>query len=68
MALASMHSETKIYEWDAPYFHPMPAAVWWRVPDEDGIVVHSFSWAPLLFDFSAVPNRDTSTFDEWAFA
>ncbi len=67
MALASMHSETKTYEWDAPYFHVMPSAAWWRVPDEDGIVVHSLSWAPLLFDFSAVPEHDTSTFDEWTF-
>jgi hypothetical protein len=67
MALASMHSETKTYEWDAPYFHRMPAAAWWRVPGEDGIVVHCLSWAPLLFDFTAVPEHDTSVFDEWTF-
>jgi hypothetical protein len=67
MALASLHSETKSYEWDAPYFHPIPAAAWWHVPDEDGIVVHCLSWAPLLFDFAAVPAHDTSTFDNWTF-
>lgn len=65
MALASMHSETKTYEWDAPYFHSTPYAAWWRVPEEDGIVVHSMSWAPLLLDFTAVPEHDTSTFDNW---
>jgi hypothetical protein len=67
MALASMHSETKTYEWDAPYFHRNPAAAWWRVPGEDGIVVHCLSWAPLLFDFTAVPQHDTSVFDDWTF-
>jgi hypothetical protein len=65
MALTSMHSETKSFEWDAPYFHPIPSAVWWRVPNEDGIVVHSLSWAPLLLDYTAVPQHDTSTFDDW---
>jgi hypothetical protein len=67
MALASLHSETKTYEWDAPYFHRLPSAVWWRVPGEDGILVHCLSWAPLLFDFTAVPEHDTSVFDEWTF-
>jgi hypothetical protein len=67
MALASMHSETRTYEWDAPYFHHMPSAAWWRVPGEDGIVVHCLSWAPLLFDFTAVPEHDTTVFDDWTF-
>jgi hypothetical protein len=67
MALASMHSETRTYEWDAPFFHRMPSAAWWRVPGEDGIVVHCLSWAPLLFDFTAVPEHDTSVFDDWTF-
>src|SRR5437764_2968596 len=61
-----MHSETASYEWDAPYFHPIPSAVWWRVPDEDGIVLHSLSFAYML-DFAAVPEHDPSTFDYWTF-
>jgi len=64
MALASMHSETMAYEWDAPYFTPTPYAVWWRVPGEDGIIVHSMSWVVTLLDFTAVPMHDTSTFDQ----
>ena len=67
MALKSLHSETASYEWDAPYFHPLPSAAWWRVPGEDGIVVHCLSWAAPLFDLSAVPEHDTSTFDEWTY-
>jgi len=64
-SLASMHSETMAYEWEAAYFHSLPYAAWWRVPGEDGIVVHSMSWGPFLFDFAAVRDHDTSTFDEW---
>jgi tetratricopeptide (TPR) repeat protein len=64
IALASMHSETMTYEWDAPYFTPTPSAVWWRVPGEDGIVVHCMSWGAPLLDFAAVPMHDTSTFDQ----
>jgi hypothetical protein len=67
MALASLHSETASYEWDAPYFAPLPSAAWWRVPGEDGIVVHSLSWAAPLFDLSTVLEHDTSTFDEWTY-
>jgi hypothetical protein len=67
MALASLHSETASYEWDAPYFAPLPSAAWWRVPGEDGIVVHSLSWAAPLFDLSTVIEHDTSTFDEWTY-
>jgi hypothetical protein len=64
-ALASMHSETRTYEWDATCFNHAPSAVWWRVPGEDGIVLHSLSWAPLLLDFAAVARHDISTFDDW---
>jgi len=40
-------------------------AAWWRVPGEDGIVLHSLSWAPLLLDYDAIAEHDTSTFDQW---
>ncbi len=34
-------------------------------PGEDGILLHSLSWAPLLFDYGAIGEHDTSTFDQW---
>jgi hypothetical protein len=67
MVLKSLHSETASYEWDAPWFHPLPSAAWWRVPGEDGIVVHCLSWAAPLFDLATVTEHDTSTFDEWTY-
>jgi hypothetical protein len=64
-AVNGFHSETLAYEWDAPGVLAIVPAAWWRVPDEDGILLHSLSWAPLLVDYAAVPAHDTSTFDEW---
>lgn len=63
--IRSFHSETLRYEWDAPYFSNFPVACWWRVPEEDGIVLHSLSWAPLLLDYSAIERHDTSVMDNW---
>lgn len=63
--LRSFHSETQRYEWEAPYFTNFPAACWWRVAGEDGIVLHSLSWAPFLCDYAAVQNHDTSVMETW---
>ncbi len=62
--LSSFHSETLRYEWDKPYFAAFPSAVWWRV-DDDGIIVHSMSWAPLLVDYDAVEHHDSWALDNW---
>jgi hypothetical protein len=64
-AVNGFHSETLAYEWDAPGILAISPAAWWRVPGEDGIVLHSLSWAPLLLDYAAVDDHDISTFDQW---
>jgi hypothetical protein len=64
-AVNGFHSETLAYEWDAPGLMAVSPAAWWRVPDEDGIVLHSLSWAPLLLDYASLNKHDTSTFDQW---
>lgn len=63
--LGSFHSETQRYEWDASYFSNFPVACWWRVPGENGIVLHSLSWAPFLCDYGMVKEHDTSALDTW---
>jgi len=63
--LHSFHSETQRYEWDAPYFTSFPSACWWQVPGEEGIVLHSLSWAPFLCDYSSVEEHDTSALENW---
>ena len=66
-AVNGFHSETLAYEWDAPGLMAISPAAWWRVPGEDGIVLHSLSWAPLLLDYGAIGDHDTSTFEQWTF-
>jgi hypothetical protein len=63
--LCNFHSETQRYEWETPYFTNFPYACWWKVPGEEGIVLHSLSWAPFLCDYSAVEQHDTSALDTW---
>lgn len=65
VALKSMHPETLAYEWDKPGFLFVSPNAWWRVPGEDGIVMHSLTWAPLLIDYAAIKSHDASTFDNW---
>ena len=62
----SLHSETLCYEWDASYFPHLPSAVWWRVPGENGMLVYSLSWAPLLLDTGAIKSHDTSSLESWS--
>jgi len=67
-AVNGLHSETIQYEWEAPSFAPsftLAPAAWWRVPAENGIVLHSLSWAPLLIDYAAIRHHDTSTLEGW---
>lgn len=63
--LKSMHSETLRYEWDKPYFADTPSACWWAVPNGEGIVIHSLSWAPLLLDYNAISNHNTTALERW---
>lgn len=63
IALRHMHLETLRYDWDAPYFAEMPYSCFWRVPEGEGIVIHSFSWAPVLADYSKLAEHRTETFE-----
>jgi hypothetical protein len=64
-AVNGLHRETLAYAWDAPGFILVAPAAWWPVPGEDGIVLHSLSWAPVLLDYAAIPRHDSSTLDRW---
>jgi hypothetical protein len=64
-AVNGFHPETLSYEWEAPYMADIIPAAWWRVPGEDGIVLHCLSWAPMLLDYAAVPDHDTSALEGW---
>ncbi len=65
LALQNLHSETLRYEFDAPYFADCPVSLFWWVPDGNGMIIYSFSWAPLVVDYGALQDHDTRTFEEW---
>ena len=64
-AINSFHSHSASCEWGSPIFPHIAHAAWWRVPNEDGILLHSLSWAPLLIDYAGFTRHDTTTMDQW---
>ena len=64
-AVNGFHSETLSYEWDAHCVPVVFPACWWRVPGEEGVLIHSMSWAPLLLDYGAIDDHDMSAIKTW---
>jgi len=65
IALRNLHPETLRYDWDANSFAALPFSVFWRVAGGHDILLHSFSWAPLLIDYTALASHDVTTFENW---
>jgi hypothetical protein len=65
LALPCLHTETLRYEFDKPYFAASPISVYWQVPGGNGIIIYSFSWAPLLVNYRSLAEHCTDTFDKW---
>lgn len=65
MAMRALHSETATYDFEKPYFRKHGAAAFWPVPRDGGIVLHSFSWCPMLMDYGVVHEHDVSSLDHW---
>lgn len=58
VVIDSLHDEIAECEMDGPRFSVLPNSAWWRA-SEQGLLVHSFSWSPLLIDYSAVARHVT---------
>ncbi len=65
IGLRHLHSYTKTTNWDAPCFSDYPVYCYWEVPGEDGIVLYTHAWIPVLMDYGRMRNHDTSTLDNW---
>lgn len=65
IAMHSMHSQTKTYDFNASYFAANSPAAFWRVPSDGGILLHSMSWCPMLLDYSVVRSHDTRALENW---
>ena len=51
--IASLHDEIIECEMHGPRLSMLPNCVWWRNRDR-GLLVHSFTWSPLLIDHAAI--------------
>ena len=65
VAVRNLHSETLGWDFEGPRFSKQPICPYWQVPGEVGVVMFGYSWAPLLVDYRALADHDTSTFDNW---
>jgi hypothetical protein len=65
VVLRHLHTETLRYDYDAPWFAEVPISPYWRLDEGDGLIFHTFSWAPLVIDYAALASHDISTFEHW---
>ncbi|MDR4493607.1 MAG: SPRY domain-containing protein [Nitrospirales bacterium] len=65
MAIRHMHMETLRYDYDMPFFADRPISFFFRTPDQHAILVHSFSWAPLLVNYGALTEHNEKTLQSW---
>ncbi len=56
-SMASLHDEIVECEMDGPRFSTLPNSVWWR-NGNDGLLLHSFTWSPLLIDYGSIPRHE----------
>ncbi len=61
IAQSALHSEIRRFEWTSPYFCRQPISVFWRLAGENGLLIHTTSWAMALVNFGALSSmRDES--------
>jgi hypothetical protein len=59
----NLHPETSLFDFDSDYFCDIARTAMWRVPEDDGALIHNFFWAPLLMDFGAVATHHRDYLD-----
>jgi hypothetical protein len=55
VAANSLHPEILRYDFDGPEFDDYPIWSFWQVPERDGLILYTVSWALLLADYAAIP-------------
>ena len=61
----SLHHETLSHIWGTPAFSAFPVHWIYRLKHARGLLVHTYSWAPLAIDFKRLLNHDMTTLNEW---
>jgi len=66
IALKNLHDEFLVWNLDSPYLS-QGVPNFYKVIKDEGVLLHTLSWCPLLLDYSVLKKHDTSTFDYWTF-
>ena len=53
-----LHPEMAIFEEGAPGQPPLAPFRYWRLPNDGGIILHTFHGGPVLMDYGAIENHD----------
>lgn len=59
-AVKSLHPEIMAAEWQRNYFGDYVNSAWWSAGEDKGILLHTFSFIPLLIDYASIARHDTS--------
>lgn len=63
IVFGGMHPETACFEFDSPFFSNPATSAFWKIPGDDGVVLHSFFWAPLLVNYCGMDRHHADYFD-----
>ena len=64
VAANGLHPEILRYDFDGREFDNYPIWSFWRVPQRDGLILYTVSWALLLADYGAIPLYADETLNE----
>ncbi|MGE0474496.1 MAG: hypothetical protein AB7P17_12755 [Nitrospirales bacterium] len=63
MVFGCLHPETACFEFDSPLFSNPATSAFWKVSGDEGVLLHSFFWAPLLVDYVGIDRHHGDYFD-----
>ncbi len=59
-----MHPETACFEFDSPFFCDTATSSLWRIPGDEGVLLHNLNFYPLLVNYSGVTRHQAEYFDD----
>ena len=63
--LKNFHSETECYDFNSAAYRVHSPMTLWRLPDQQGLILHSLSWCPVLIDYGAIHSHSTQPLEDW---
>lgn len=63
MVFKHMHPETACFEFDSPYFCDTATSSLWKIPGDDGVLLHNLNFYPLLVNYEDLSVHHADYFD-----